>query len=80
MAREPSLADTAEEVPRTLAVTAPGFAATVDVYVHSVTDGSIGAVSNADVAKQIQVLNNGFSGQEGGFPTASVRAGRDRPG
>jgi len=25
-------------------------------------------VSDADIAKQIQVLNNGFSGQEGGYP------------
>jgi len=39
------------------------------VYVHSVTDGSTGAVSDADIAKQIQVLNNGFTGQEGGYPT-----------
>ena len=59
-AREPRLADTAEEVPAYAGSQGAGFAATVDVYVHSVTDGSIGAVTNADVAKQIQVLNNGL--------------------
>jgi hypothetical protein len=79
-AREPSLAATPEEVPAYARNHGAGFAATVDVYVHSVTDGSIGAVSNADVAKQIQVLNNGFSGQEGGYPTGFtfVLAGLDR--
>ena len=79
-AREPRLADTAEEVPAYAGSHGAGFAATVDVYVHSVTDGSTGAVSDADVAKQIQVLNNGFSGQEGGFPTGFtfVLAGLDR--
>ena len=79
-AREPGLADTAQEVPGYAHNHGAGFAATVDVYVHSVTDGSTGAVSDADIAKQIQVLNNGYSGQEGGYPTGFnfVLAGVDR--
>ena len=78
-AREPGLSDTAQEVPGYAVNHGPSFNATVDVYVHSVTDGSIGAVSDADVAKQIQVLNNGFSGQEAGSDRLHVRAGRARP-
>ena len=80
VAREPGLSETAQEVPGYAHNFGPAFSGTVDVYVHSVTDGSTGAVSNADIAKQIQVLNNGFSGQEGGFPTGFnfVLAGVDR--
>ena len=80
VAREPGLSETAQEVPGYAHNFGPAFSGTVDVYVHSVTDGSTGAVSNADISKQIQVLNNGFSGQEGGFPTGFnfVLAGVDR--
>jgi Pregnancy-associated plasma protein-A len=79
VAREPGLSDTAQEVPG-YAHNFAAVSATVDVYVHSVTAGSTGAVSDADIAKQIQVLNNGFSGQEGGYPTGFtfVLAGVDR--
>jgi hypothetical protein len=79
-AREPGSNDTAEEVPGYARNHGLGFSATVQVYVHSITDGSTGAVSDADIAKQIQVLNNGFSGQEGGYPTGFtfVLAGVDR--
>jgi len=68
-AREPSLADTADEVPGYGVNHGPGFKATVAVYVHSVTDGSTGAVTDTDIANQIQVLNNGYSGAEGGVNT-----------
>ena len=68
--REPSLSQTAEEVPAyARGRGGPGFRATVDVYVHSVTDGSIGAVTNTQISDQIRVMNNGYSGQEGGVNT-----------
>ena len=47
----------------------PSFRATVDVYFHIVTDGSLGAVTDADVQRQIQVVNMGFGGFEGGTDT-----------
>src|SRR3954452_11603485 len=46
VAREPRLADTAEEVPAYARNHGPGFKATVDVYVHSITAGSVGTVTN----------------------------------
>ena len=69
-AKEPSLNDTAEEVPAASNVRGrKSFKATVDVYFHIVTDGSIGAVTDQDVQKQIQVMNMGFGGFEGGVYT-----------
>ena len=41
----------------------------MDVYVHSITDGSMGTVTNTDISNQIRVLNDGFSGREGGIDT-----------
>ena len=78
--REPSLADTAVEVPGFAHHHGPGFRATVDVFVHSVTDGSVGAVTNQDIANQIKVMNDGFSGAEGGVNTGFEfrLAGTDR--
>ena len=80
VAREPGSSDTAEEVPGYARNHGSSFTGRIDVYVHSITDGSTGAVSDADIAKQIQVLNNGFSGQEGGVNTGFtfVLAGIDR--
>jgi Pregnancy-associated plasma protein-A len=46
-----------------------GFKATVPVYFHVVTDGTIGALTNAQIATQIDVLNNTFAGGEGGANT-----------
>jgi Pregnancy-associated plasma protein-A len=70
VAREPSLSDTAEEVPAPAkGKGGPGFRATVDVYFHVVTDGATGAVSDDAVRVQIQVLNKDYAGQEGGYPT-----------
>lgn len=69
-AREPSLPDTAQEVPeRARGKGRQGFRATVDVYFHVVTDGVVGAVTDQDVRTQLQVMNMGFGGFEGGVST-----------
>jgi hypothetical protein len=39
------------------------------VYFHVVTDGATGAVTDAQIAGQIDVLNNTFAGGEGGADT-----------
>jgi len=70
VAREPSLGDTADEVPP--AARGKGgksFRAVVDVYFHVVTNGTLGNVSDQDVQKQIEVMNAGYGGREGGVPT-----------
>jgi hypothetical protein len=80
-AREPSSSDTAAEVPANArGMAGATFSATVDVYFHIVTDGQTGAVSDADVGKQIQVMNMGFGGFEGGVDTGFrfALAGIDR--
>lgn len=53
---------------------------TVNVYVHVITDGTSGDVSDADVASQIEVLNQAYGGASGGAVTAFtfVLAGTDR--
>ena len=69
-AREPSANDTAEEVPASArGKGGKNFKATVDVYFHVVTDGSVGAVSDQDVRTQVQVMNMEFGGFEGGVAT-----------
>ena len=45
------------------------FKATVPVYFHVVTDGATGALTDAQIAEQIAVLNNTFSAGEGGAAT-----------
>jgi hypothetical protein len=45
------------------------FRATVPVYFHIVTDGATGALTDAQVAAQISVLNTTFAGGEGGDRT-----------
>ncbi len=68
--REPSSSDTADEVPASAkGKGGQGFRATVDVYFHIVTDGQTGAVTDADVQRQIQVVNMDFGGFEGGADT-----------
>ena len=47
----------------------PRFRATVPVYFHVVTDGSIGALTGEQIADQIAVLNNTYGGGEGGART-----------
>ena len=46
-----------------------GFKATVPVYFHVVTDGATGALTNAQIQGQIDVLNTTFAGGEGGANT-----------
>ena len=63
-AREPALNEKLEEVPGyARGRGGPAFKATVDVYVHSVTDGSTGAVTDTQIADQITVMNNGFGAE-----------------
>jgi len=77
--REPSLSGTPEEV-AAKGKGARNFRATIDVYVHVVTDGATGAVTDADIQRQIQVLDMGFGGFEGGADTGFrfKLAGTDR--
>ncbi len=42
------------------------FEATVPVYFHVITDGDDGALTNAMIADQIEVLNDNYGGGEGG--------------
>jgi hypothetical protein len=45
------------------------FRVTVPTWVHVVSDGAIGNVSNAAISDQIQVLNTTYAGGEGGVRT-----------
>jgi hypothetical protein len=45
------------------------FNVAVPLYFHVVTDGSIGALTNAQIAAQVDVLNTTFAGGEGGAAT-----------
>jgi hypothetical protein len=45
------------------------FRATIPVYVHVITAGSTGALTDAQIAAQIDVLNATFAGAEGGTNT-----------
>jgi len=45
------------------------FKATIPVYVHVITDGAVGNVTDAQIAAQVAVLNTTFSGREGGANT-----------
>jgi hypothetical protein len=45
------------------------FRATIDVYVHIATDGSVGNLTSQQIQRQIQVMNAGFGGFEGGYAT-----------
>ena len=69
-AREPALNERHEDLPASAKGKAgPAFRATVPVYFHIVTDGATGAVTDAQVAAQISVLNTTFGGREGGDRT-----------
>ena len=46
-----------------------GFAVTVPVYFHVISDGATGNVSDAAIRTQIRVLNTTFGGGEGGDDT-----------
>jgi Pregnancy-associated plasma protein-A len=47
----------------------PGFRATVPTWVHVVSDGAIGNVSDSAINTQIRVLDTTFGGFEGGVAT-----------
>jgi hypothetical protein len=65
--REPDLGQTHADMPASAKGRAgKSFRATVPVYFHVVTDGATGALTNAQIAAQIAVLNTTFSGGEGG--------------
>jgi hypothetical protein len=66
-AREPDLSQLHADMPASAKGKAPrNFKATIPVYFHVVTDGATGAVTNAQIAAQIAVLNTTFSAGEGG--------------
>lgn len=52
------------------------FAATVPVYVHSITDGATGRLTDQQIRDQVAVLNRTFGGSKSGFSFAL--AGIDR--
>jgi Pregnancy-associated plasma protein-A len=65
--REKSTGQTVKPLPANAQGKAPAdFAATVPVYFHVITDGATGALTDAEVGRQIRVLNNTFGGGEGG--------------
>jgi hypothetical protein len=47
----------------------PSFKATIPVYFHVFTDGATGNLTNQQLQQQINVLNAGFGGFEGGVHT-----------
>jgi hypothetical protein len=65
--REPDLGQVADNVPASAEGQADAnFSATVRVYFHVVTDGTIGRLTRAQITAQMNVLNNTFAGGEGG--------------
>ena len=65
--REPDLGEVHRDLPASAKGKAgKGFAATVPVYFHVVTDGAIGRLTQAQINAQITVLNRTFAGREGG--------------
>jgi hypothetical protein len=70
MRREPDLGQVATDLPASAKGKAgQNFGATVAVYFHVITDGSIGSLTNKQISGQIAVLNNTFAGGEGGADT-----------
>ena len=68
--REPDLGQTHEDMPASAKGKAGrDFTTTIPVYFHVVTDGKIGAVTDAQIKAQIAVLNNTYSAGEGGAAT-----------
>ena len=68
--REPDLAQTHSDMPASAKGKAGrNFKATIPVYFHVITDGATGALTDAQIATQIAVLNNTFSAGEGGAAT-----------
>jgi hypothetical protein len=68
--REPALNQFVTEVPASRQGPVDrNFRATVPTWVHVVSDGPIGNVSNTAIDAQIQVLNRTYAGAEGGVRT-----------
>ncbi|MET0939694.1 MAG: zinc metalloprotease [Gaiellaceae bacterium] len=68
--REPDLGQVADNLPASAQGQAgPNFSATVPVYFHVVSDGTIGALTTQQINAQMDVLDNTFSGGEGGTNT-----------
>jgi hypothetical protein len=68
--REPDLGQIHQELPAAARGKAGAkFTATIPVYMHVVTDGALGNVTDAQIADQIAVLNHTFAGGEGGTKT-----------
>ena len=67
MVREPDLGQEHTDLPKSAkGRAAADFSATVPVYFHVVTDGRIGSLTNAEIDRQIRILNQTFAGAEGG--------------
>jgi hypothetical protein len=65
--REPALAATYATLPDSAkGKGGKNFRATVDVWFHVVTDGSVGAVTNAQIGAQMTALNLAYGGVYGG--------------
>jgi hypothetical protein len=68
--REPDLGDVHADLPASAKGRAgKSFRATIPVYVHVITDGAIGSLTDTQIANQITVLNRTFAGREGGANT-----------
>src|SRR5215208_1506568 len=68
--REPDLGEVHADLPASAKGKAGSrFKATIPVYMHIITDGPTGNVTDAQIADQIDVLNNTFGGGEGGART-----------
>ncbi len=68
--REKDTGQVAKELPKHAQNAAPaGFTVTVPVYVHVITDGSVGSLTNTQISRQIQVLDAAFAGGPGGPDT-----------
>jgi hypothetical protein len=52
-------------------------AATIPVYFHVFTDGAIGNLTNHQLQNQVNVLNTGLGGFEGGVATASASSSQE---
>ena len=70
VAREKDTGQAHRDLPARAKGKAPsGFSATVPVYFHVITDGSVGSLTDRQIRSQIGVLNDGFDGSEGGTDT-----------
>jgi len=68
--REKDTGQVVQELPQAAKGRAPSnFAVTAPLYWHVITDGSEGAVTNAQINDQIRVMNNAYSGSAGGAAT-----------